>query len=113
MRDEIEKCIADNPNIPVLSHLEGATLDDIENMLVSHCAFTSRAMDHTDCSTVTIELENYVKLYLSYVLEFDNKNGFNSTKKSMMFDTSPVFLDLLNLFKQVQRFGPLVIFWEG
>ena len=86
LREGICTCIADNPNIPVLSHLKGATLNDIENMLVSHCAFTSRALDHTNCRTATIELENYVKLYLSYVLEFNNKHGFNSTKNSMIYD---------------------------
>lgn len=105
--------IADNPNMPVLPHLQGATLSDIENMLVSHCAFTSRALDHTGCGTVALELDNYVKLYLSDVIEVDRKNNFNSTKKSMMFETSPVYLDLLNLPKQVQRLGSLVNFWEG
>ena len=117
LRNHIAATMTNNIYIPLLEHLDGASYEDIINMLIAHHGLTSRAMisDYNLSSEASIieSLESYVKLYLSYVLEVDRKNNYNSKKQHCVFVTSPVYLDLLNLSRQMKAMGPLTSFWEG
>ena len=113
LRQHIATIMAERPDTPLLLFLEGASMADISNMVIAHHGFTSRALDGEGSAPIIGELDNYVKLYLSYVLELDRKNHFNDQKHVPSFVNAPVYLDLLNLSEQMRKFGPLVQFWEG
>ena len=113
LRHHIARIMAERPDTPLLLFLEGASIVDISNMVIAHYGFTSRALDGEGSAPIIGELEKFVNLYLSYVLEVDRKNHFNDPKHVPSFVNAPVHLDLLNLSEQIRKFGPLVQFWEG
>mmetsp|Transcript_32498 Transcript_32498/g.70382 ORF Transcript_32498/g.70382 Transcript_32498/m.70382 type:complete len:115 (+) Transcript_32498:2-346(+) len=58
-----------------------------------------------------IDIDEYIKLFLNSVHEFDDIPNPDTTKR-VILDASN-YLSLLNLPDQIMRHGPLHLYWEG
>ena len=102
VNSSVEKSIVKQP---------GGDVDNIMNLIVSLCTMISTMMQTEINETIIKKSEISVRIYLNMV-EVVNSKLRDLGEKPIWISKSN-YMSLLNLPKQMKKFGPLRLYWEG
>ena len=86
-------------------------IDSYEFMIQTCLAFVCRVM--TNASVTIEEIDDYIKLFLSAVHNFERLTYVAERKRPYVWYSKGNFLSLLNLPDQIREFGSVRNYWEG
>ena len=85
------------------------TSSEFKCMIQTSFVLVSHLMGRT--STSTTDLKEIIKIFLSTCHEFDLQFGYSDNNVPFWFKKSN-FVSLLNLPHQIEKYGPLHLYWE-
>ena len=111
LKETIDNYLSKPETIPPICSRYTCPIDLVSNSLITMNAFIQRVMQSTYTCKLIDETDNYIKLFLSFLHEWD-ANTKNKDSKPIWL-SSYSLLNLLNLHEMMLRFGPVRNLWEG
>ena len=90
-------------------HVKAKT--EFECMIQSAFVLISHLMSRSNTSVQ--EISDIIKIFLSTCHNFDKTFGFSKDPANPFWFKKSNFISLLNLPGQINKFGPLYLYWEG
>ena len=111
LKETIQDYLSNPETIPPICSRYTCPIHVVSNTLNTMNAFIQRVMQSTYNGKLIDETDNYVKLFLSFLHEWDSNIKDNESKPVWLSSYS--LLNLLNLREMMLRFGPVRNLWEG
>ena len=111
LKQIINQHLLEPDTIPPIQNRYTCPISVIEDTLIHMHCFIQRAMQLSYTSLHINETENYIKLFLTSLHEWDSNSKETNSKPIWILSYS--LLNLLNLPDMMRMFGPIRNLWEG
>ena len=111
LKQIINQYLSNPDTIPPIQNRYTCPVSVIKDTLIHMHCFIQRAMQSSYTNLNINETENYIKLFLTSLNEWDTKSKEKNSKPIWILSYS--LLNLLNLPDMMRMFGPIRNLWEG
>ena len=111
LKQTVHDYLSNPETIPPISSRYTCSIELVTDSIICMQAFIQRIMQNVYTEELINETENYIKLFLTSLNEWDNKSKPKDSKPVWLMSYS--LLNLLNFPEMMKTYGPVRNLWEG